>query len=226
MRARCIVIKGDRQSEEGFGRLLTSHEAVGNQFPLEAIDATTPREVAERLAAYKIRWNYPDGGLDHFQGLKRHAYKTSNPEARKACFLSHYRLWVYAQAEPILILEDDALFVRKLDYKPLMKSTFGAIGVNDPRGATRRPARYHAGLQARTEEIGEVPWIDEEDIPQGLAGASAYLMKPWAATQALYLAELHGAWPNDALLCRQLAPWIGCTKTYYTTIQRTPSRLA
>ena len=37
------------------------------------------------------------------------------------------------------------------------------------------------------------------------------------------LTKEHGAWPNDALMCRQLIFGLGVTKTYYTKIQRIKS---
>ena len=34
------------------------------------------------------------------------------------------------------------------------------------------------------------------------------------------LVNEHGAWPNDAIMCRQLVPKLGVTKKYYTATQR------
>ena len=64
-----------------------------------------------------------------------------------------------------------------------------------------------------------VPKIDHYDIPQGLAGNSAYIIKPSGASRMLELVKQHGLWPNDALMCRQLVPRLGVTKKFYTKVQ-------
>ena len=33
------------------------------------------------------------------------------------------------------------------------------------------------------------------------------------------LVKEHGAWPNDALMCKQLIKSLGVTRTFYTKIQ-------
>jgi len=33
------------------------------------------------------------------------------------------------------------------------------------------------------------------------------------------LAQEHGMWPNDALMCYQLVPKLGVTRNFYTRIQ-------
>jgi len=101
------------------------------------------------------------------------------------------------------------------------------IGINDPRGATRKAQLFHDGVRgAHAPTVLDVPWVDDPEVPQGLAGASAYLMKPAGAWHALNLVDRLGAWPNDALLCKQLVPGLGVTRTYYTRVQGTRSRLA
>lgn len=225
MQAFCIVVKGSEQSEAGFAKLKESHEAVGNEFPLEAVPATTPKNVEKQMERYCVRWAYPWDRPEQRADLRMvlHPYKTRNRLARMACFMSHYRLW--RMHLPILILEDDALFIRRLDPEPLLASEFHAIGINDPRGATRLPGVFHSKVQAMEDEIGPSPWIDAPEVPQGLAGASAYIIKPDGAAAAVALTDSLGAWPNDALLCRQLCPWLGVTKTYYTKVQGTPTTL-
>ena len=36
-------------------------------------------------------------------------------------------------------------------------------------------------------------------------------------------AEKHGAWPNDALMCKQIIPNMGVTRRFYTKVQGLPS---
>ena len=68
-------------------------------------------------------------------------------------------------------------------------------------------------------EYQYTPWIDSQSVPQGLAGNSAYIIKPEGAKQMLELVDRYGLWPNDAIMCRQLFPLLGVTKTHYTWIQ-------
>ena len=56
-----------------------------------------------------------------------------------------------------------------------------------------------------------------------MAGNSAYIIKPALAKSVIDKFKEIGMWPNDALLCKQLFPMIGQTKTYYTTVQGTES---
>ena len=60
-------------------------------------------------------------------------------------------------------------------------------------------------------------------MPQGLAGNSAYIIKPAGAKSILDAAREHGLWPNDALMCKQIISNLGVTKTYYTRVQGLPS---
>ncbi len=97
------------------------------------------------------------------------------------------------------------------------------MGINDPRGATRRSNIFHEIIQKSKTEYLKVPSVDDMTIPQGLAGNSAYIIKPAAAKTLIKLCEEHGLWPNDAIMCQQLVPNMGVTKTYYTNIQRLES---
>ena len=68
-----------------------------------------------------------------------------------------------------------------------------------------------------------MPWIDEKNIPQGLAGNSAYILKPEGAEALISAAYRYGLWPNDALMCKQLIRNLGVTRTFYTGLQKTLS---
>ena len=68
-----------------------------------------------------------------------------------------------------------------------------------------------------------MPTIDDLTIPQGLPGNSAYIIKPSGAKKMLDLVKEFGAWPNDALMCKQLIQSIASSKIYYTKVQGTPS---
>lgn len=224
MKAKAITIRGNTVSELGFSVLLDSHRNVANTFELERFDAIVPDQVDALMEKYKLEWSWVWTGsrFDEKSGIKMQAYGTKNPKRRMACFFSHFLLWeeCVKTQEPILILEHDAVFVKKFDYQYVLDSKYGAIGINDPRGATRRANVFHDIIQTSKEEILPCPIIDDMKIAQGLAGASAYVIKPRAAEKVIKCCYDYGCFPNDAILCQQLLPKeLGVTKKYYTKVQ-------
>ncbi len=91
--------------------------------------------------------------------------------------------------------------------------------MNDPRNATRLAAVYDRVVQESEGDIVRAPVIDQQMIPQGIAGNSSYYINPRGAREMVSLTSRYGAWPNDALMCRQLVPKLGQTKNYYTYVQ-------
>ena len=85
--------------------------------------------------------------------------------------------------------------------------------------ATRKSKIYHDKIQEKIDFFQPVPRIDEYNIPQGLAGNSAYVIKPEGAQLMIDLTQEYGMWPNDALMCYQLVPKLGGTRNFYTRIQ-------
>lgn len=195
--------------------------------PTEQFEAFTPRDVPSKMMLEKLTWTYPWDTPKHdfATGLVLSPYRTQQKAARIACFLSHYELWkTCADVDrPIMILEHDAIFTREIDPESLLDTQFDIIGINDPRGATRKSQLFHEKVQAGKDEIQRAPLIDDITVPQGIAGNSAYIIKPSGAKKLLALVQEHGAWPNDAIMCRQLIPTLGVTKTYYTKVQGTRS---
>ena len=117
--------------------------------------------------------------------------------------------------EPIMILEHDAIFTRRFET-PSTTDDIGAYSINDPRGATFKAKDYHNKLQ---EGFNEVPWVTKDQIPQGMPGHSAYVIKPWAAKEIVDKQNEIGWWPNDAIMCKQICPWVRVYKPYFTTTQ-------
>ena len=194
---------------------------------IKTFDAITESHAEKLLRDFGIKWNYPWKGeeYDMKAGLKKSAYQTKNPLRRIGCFLSHYLLWKRCaeQNEPIMILEHDAIFIRPFDETAFAKAECDIISINDPRGATRKAQEFHEKLQRGPQTIQRVPTIDDPTIPQGLPGNSAYIIKPSGAKKMLDLVKEFGAWPNDALMCKQLIQSIASSKVYYTKVQGTPS---
>ena len=222
MKAVSIVIKDNAVSELGYSRLVESSKSVDNYFDIVRCDAITPDKVDNFMEISGIKWNYPWEGevVDFATGLKKSAYKTVNPKARMACACSHYSLWQESSTTntTMLILEHDAYFTNKIDFDPKdIKAEI--LGINNPLGATRKSQLYYDMIMQSSASYQLVPWIDNAYVPQGLAGNSAYIIKPSGAKHLIELVKQYGLWPNDAIMCRQLVPRLGVTRKFYTNIQ-------
>ena len=227
MKAYVICIKGNSISEEGADKLIQSSRRVKNKFEINLFDAVTPSMANTVLFGNGLKWKYPWQGqeTDLSTGLIKSAYQTANRDSRIACAMSHWLLWhkCATKEEPLLILEHDAIFIEKLDYDSILKSNYDIIGINSPASATRKAHMFHDIVQSKSAWIQPVPDVDEFNVPQGLAGNSAYIIKPAGAQNLLDASRKHGVWPNDALMCKQIIPKLGVTKTYFTRVQGLPS---
>ena len=229
---KVITMTDNKVSMEAFGKLQDSSHSVGNDFRPEIFEATIAENAEDHLSKLLLEWNYPWEGVvtDLKTGLKKSAYPTRNRLNRIACAISHYRLWAVCVKtnKPMLIMEHDAIFIQRLRYDNLLEDNhYNIIGINNPIGNTRKSHEFHKILQQSVDRentgIVPVPTIDNFDIPQGLAGNSAYIIKPKGARMCIKAASEHGLWPNDALMCKQLIPRMGVTKSYYTNTQRIKS---
>jgi GR25 family glycosyltransferase involved in LPS biosynthesis len=234
MKAYIITLLENEGSVAAANRCIESHGKFGMDFPIEIYGATRANQVETTFKFLQFDWTYPwDTPKTELKyGLKLSPYNTVNRENRMACFLSHYGLWMkcVSRNEPILILEHDAIFVRRLNPEYILESKYGIIGLNDPLGATRRADVFDSQIQTMRgvkydeDKVLPVPTVDVFDVPQGLAGNSAYIIKPEAAQQLLDVVKELGAWPNDAIMCRQTLPGVlGVTGKYYTKVQGTKS---
>ena len=229
---KVITMTDNEVSMEAFSKLQDSSYRVGNDFRPEIFEATIAENAEDHLSKLLLEWNYPWEGVvtDLKTGLKKSAYPTRNRLNRIACAISHYRLWAVCVKtnKPMLIMEHDAIFIQRLRYDNLLEDNhYNIIGINNPIGNTRKSHEFHKILQQSVDRentgIVPVPTIDNFDIPQGLAGNSAYIIKPKGARMCIKAASEHGLWPNDALMCKQLIPHMGVTKAYYTNTQRVVS---
>jgi GR25 family glycosyltransferase involved in LPS biosynthesis len=229
---KVITMTNNEVSLGAFTKLQDSSYRVGNDFRPEIFEATIAENAEDHLSKLLLEWNYPWEGVvtDLKTGLKKSAYPTQNRLNRIACAISHYRLWAVCVKtdKPMLIMEHDAIFIQKFRYDNLLEDNhYNIIGINNPIGNTRKSHEFHKILQQSVDRentgIVPVPTIDNFDIPQGLAGNSAYIIKPKGARMCIKAASEHGLWPNDALMCKQLIPHMGVTKAYYTNTQRVVS---
>ena len=226
MKSYVITIPDHEDSQLAADTCIKSSVNYDNTFEVNKFDAITPNQVDKIMKKKKLQWNYPWEGvvLDFNTGLKKSAYATKNRKARIACALSHYQLWENCCKDDInyLILEHDAIFTNKLNHESLVKSHKLIISINNPKFATRKAGEYDNIIKSTTPDgygVVPVPTIDDMNVPQGLPGNSAYIIKPEGARRMIKLAEDYGLWPNDALMCKQLIPRIGCTQKYYTRVQ-------
>ena len=199
----------------------------------------------------KVRYTWPihtsQDGLDLSTGLYKRAYAAKDWRKVASCSISHMRLWQHCIDinEPIMILEHDAYFpeetARWFTYKNIalagqersvdrsMQWTGGICGINNPAGATRKARVFIQKVRDQLKDkkgLALAPYVDDPGdlpLPSGLAGNSAYIIKPWAAKKLLEKTAEIGIWPNDALMCRQFFPWLQVYYPFVTTIQNTPS---
>ena len=179
-----------------------------------------------------VRWSYPqketENHLDFGTGLFLKAYETTDIKRVMACSYSHMKLWKWCvdNNETIVVLEHDAIFTRTFNPEDLTSDpSWGVVGLNDPRGNTRKGQLFH-NIASAKEGIQVVPNIDnsqEPPLPMGIAGNSAYIIRPFAAKELLKATKELGVWPNDAIMCKQLFPWLRVTYPYYSTTQRNVS---
>lgn len=112
-----------------------------------------------------------------------------------------------------------------LGEEPTGSFTGGILGLNSPIGATRKASVYHNALFGKFgfHKVPSVDQIGDDPLPQGIAGNSAYIIKPWAAKKLLDKVAEIGMWPNDALMCKQFFPWMQTCWPYYSVVQGTTS---
>ena len=223
MKAYVITLENNENSQRTANRLKESAP-----IDIETFWGITPNAVDSIMIKDGLKWTYPwNKPVDDFaSGLTLHPYMTAEPKKRIACFLSHYTLWKMCDEsnEPFFIFEHDAIFIDKsLPVEDLKKSHYHIIGLNHPFKATRRASVYDQVIREGHNEdnygIVRAPKIEDSNVPQGIAGNSAYFIKPEGAKTMLKLIKEYGCWPNDALMCRQLIHRLGATKKYYTKVQ-------
>ena len=224
-----ITLDNNQPSVEACHKCIGSIRSTKSEIDPSVFVATVPRQIKRHLEEIDMgncEWTYPvtkeEDGLDILSGLYLRHYPTANNNNRVACAVSHMRLWHKCSIgkKPIIILEHDAIFTRKFVFEPLEEEFKGGIlGLNDPRGATRRSNVFH-NVASSKMGLQPVPTVDDMEVPQGLAGNSAYLITPTAAKKLLDKVREVGIWANDALMCKQFFPWMQVVYPYYTTIQR------
>lgn len=211
MKAFVITVLTDYNSLSYSKLCIESSQHLKGKIDLETFSAVTSDSI------FEISWSWPQRkkAVCEKTKLTLTAYKNADIRKRIACAQSHYLLWkkCIELDETILILEHDAIFTKR--FEPF-DFDGGICSINSPINATFNADLYDHLL---IEGVNEVPWVADRTIPQGLPGNSAYMIKPWAARELIDLQDTIGWWPNDAIMCRQLCPWLRCYKPYFTQVQ-------
>jgi hypothetical protein len=117
MEAYVIYIQGHEDSEKFSDRCVQSIIDTESDLTVEKFPAITPSNM------WKIKYTWPlrKKSTCPKTGLILSAYKTYDNNKRIAAAQSHYMLWRKCATlnRPILILEHDAIFIKKFDSKIL-----------------------------------------------------------------------------------------------------------
>ncbi len=214
MKAFVIALAGNDYSERKAQRCIESAGRLKVR-KFKAVDHVTGPPL---MAAHGLKWTWAKGNKEHavcpYTGLKQHPY--GRLEYKIGCFMSHYLLWeMCARDGPFLILEHDAVFLQELPYIHFD----GICQINDPRGATPKGAWWSDRMAERGPGVFPKTHVFR-DRPDGLAGNSAYLLSKWAAADLVDIAHRIGVWPNDALMCRQLFPYLQEHYPFITKVEQ------
>jgi GR25 family glycosyltransferase involved in LPS biosynthesis len=233
----CVIISmiNDNTSTVATRKLVNSINHTNSELQVLIQPATVPDTLEKDLKKFNLSltdWKYPsEPGKqrnDLKSGLTLTGYNANNILKVISCMVSHMRLWRTCRNQnvPLVVLEHDAIFTKQFKSSDFPGEGGGIIGLNDPRGATRKSAVYYERISTSVSSdpnfshIKDVPYVDDDYLaPQGLAGNSAYIIYPKAAAHMMNLVEEHGMWPNDALMCKQLVPYLKHTFPFYTGLQ-------
>lgn len=212
MKSFVITLYGHPYSEAVAERCAQTARDIG-KIQVKRFDAITKDHALDLMHNHGIRWTWGEG----YMGMKHHPYPGLLP-SRVGCAMSHYLLWLECSkgAEPYLILEHDAVFIREL---PEFEFD-GICQINDPRGATPKGAWWSDYMAVRGPGIYPTTHIFSDDRPDGLAGNSAYVIKPHAALALIDKVCEVGLWPNDAIMCRQFFPWLQELFPFVTKVEQ------
>lgn len=203
MKAFVITLEGHDYSERKASACIESASSIGG-IDVERFAAVAKDDAHQVMTELGLRWSWakmntaPD--VCPMTGLKQHPY--GHLAAKIGCSMSHFLLWkkCVELGEPILILEHDALFVRRFSFFAFD----GICQINDPAGATPHGKWWSDSMRARGPGVFRKMKVFEDAKPDGLAGNSAYVIKPRAAQGLIDAFRQFGVWPNDATMCRQL----------------------
>jgi GR25 family glycosyltransferase involved in LPS biosynthesis len=220
IRSFVITLQDHDYSQRKADRCIQSALDVGkiNVEKFYGVDKAISRSVMKNV---DLEWTWANNNKNPsvcpITGLKQLPYYGANLDAKIGCSMSHYLLWKRCVSinEPILILEHDAVFIREFpefDFE-------GICQINDPKGGGKNGRRLSEKMikQNREGVHPKTPNTNDPLVPDGLAGNSAYVIKPFAAQELVDKFHELGVWPNDATMCIQLFPYL---EEYYPFITK------
>ena len=221
MKAFVITLEDNEYSNKVADRCITSAAKFG--LTVKKFYGVNREQAKQFMYDEGLEWTWANNNTEESicekTGLRMHPYRTTDLRAVIGCSMSHYSLWKKCVEldEAILILEHDSIFLR-----PLPEIEFNGIcQINNPMGATRKGGQWSKQMSSRgTTGVHKKTWIttpEERHIPDGLAGNSAYLIKPWSAQELVDKFHEIGVWPNDATMCQQLFPYL---EEYYPFVTK------
>ena len=228
MKAFVIVLEGNKYSESVGNRCISSAKKFGLE--VSKFYGVDKASAYEAMSENGLEWTWANNNTKNavcpITRLQQFPYTAADIRAKIGCSMSHYMLWKECVEldEPILILEHDAVFIH--DFPKVVKFN-GICQINDPSGATRK-GPWWSQYMIRCGRFGahEKTWVTTESerlIPDGLAGNSAYMIKPWAAKELMNKFKELGVWPNDATMCKQLFPYLEEYYPFITKVNQTQS---
>ncbi len=228
MKAFVITIKGHEYSEGKADQCIETGARVG-KIDVERFYGVNKDEAYSVMSRHGLDWSWANNNTQPsvcpITKLQHRPYYHANPDfsALIGCTMSHYSLYLRCVElnEPILILEHDSVFIREFpefDFK-------GICQINDPNGGGKN-GKYLSEMMIKNNRLGvspKTPNTGAKEFPDGLAGNSAYVIKPFAAQELINKYHKLGVWPNDAIMCIQLFPYL---EEYYPFITRTDQTIS
>ena len=221
MKAFVITLEGHEYSEACATRCIES--AARYKVDVTRFPAVPALNADRTMRRHGLKWTWARNNIANdtckLTGLAQHPY--GDLAAKIGCSMSHYLLWQRCvdMDETMLILEHDAIFQSELpdiDFKEICQ-------INDPRGATHRGDWWSDQMIERGPGVFSKTMVMSGKKPDGLAGNSAYLIRPWAAFEMTDLFHQLGVWPNDATMCIQLMPDLQELYPFVTRVEQTQS---
>ncbi len=220
MKSYVITLQNHDYSQRKADRCIESAQTIGkiNVEKFYGVDKAISRST---MKGFDLEWTWANNNktpaVCPITGLKQRPYYNANLDAKIGCSMSHYLLWrrCVSLDEPILILEHDAVFIKEF---PEFDFT-GICQINDPNGGGKNGRRLSEKMVKQNKNGVHPKTSNTNDplVPDGLAGNSAYVVKPYAAQELIDKYHQLGVWPNDATMCIQLFPYL---EEYYPFITK------
>lgn len=223
MKAFVITLKDNEYSERKAKECIASAAKFGTD--VEIFYGVNKENAEQTMKDHGLKWTWAKNNTANdicpITGLHQFPYCTRDLRAKIGCSMSHFLLYkkCIELDESILILEHDAVFLRDLpdfNFK-------GICQINDPNGATPGGNIWSNKITTKNTIGASKKTLINNSVPDGLAGNSAYVIKPWAANELIYKYYELGVWPNDAIMCIQLFSYLEEYYPFITKVVQTQS---